>query len=180
MSVEASSKPLKVGSRVEVIGKGHRGTVAYVGATLFATGKWVGVILDEAKGKNDGTVQGRKYFTCEENHGIFVRQSQIQVFEDGADTTSPETPESAALKVPKRDSLDAAKASKLRGVKPKKVVPFSQLICVSPHLLAACKAPQCTPAHCHPSLPCLHRAVACLLIACAPLRRPLACSEDGR
>uniref|UniRef100_A0A8C0BZD3 Dynactin subunit 1 n=1 Tax=Buteo japonicus TaxID=224669 RepID=A0A8C0BZD3_9AVES len=102
MSVEASSKPLKVGSRVEVIGKGHRGTVAYVGATLFATGKWVGVILDEAKGKNDGTVQGRRYFTCEENHGIFVRQSQIQVFEDGADTTSPETPESAALKVPKR------------------------------------------------------------------------------
>ncbi|PKU46793.1 dynactin subunit 1-like isoform x1 [Limosa lapponica baueri] len=113
MSTEAGSKPLKVGSRVEVIGKGHRGTVAYVGATLFATGKWVGVILDEAKGKNDGTVQGRKYFTCEENHGIFVRQSQIQVFEDGADTTSPETPESAALKVPKRDSLDAAKASKL-------------------------------------------------------------------
>ncbi|NXE16523.1 DCTN1 protein, partial [Lophotis ruficrista] len=102
MSAEAGSRPLKVGSRVEVIGKGHRGTVAYVGATLFATGKWVGVILDEAKGKNDGTVQGRKYFTCEENHGIFVRQSQIQVFEDGADTTSPETPESAALKVPKR------------------------------------------------------------------------------
>uniref|UniRef100_A0A8C8BK83 Dynactin subunit 1 n=1 Tax=Otus sunia TaxID=257818 RepID=A0A8C8BK83_9STRI len=78
MSVEAGSKPLKVGSRVEVIGKGHRGTVAYVGATLFATGKWVGVILDEAKGKNDGTVQGRKYFTCEENHGIFVRQSQVR------------------------------------------------------------------------------------------------------
>eukprot|EP00075_Anas_platyrhynchos_P022444 XP_027311697.1 dynactin subunit 1 isoform X3 [Anas platyrhynchos] len=45
---------------------------------------------------------------------------QIQVFEDGADTTSPETPDSAALKVPKRDSLEAAKASKLRGVKPKK------------------------------------------------------------
>nr|XP_048702447.1 dynactin subunit 1 isoform X7 [Caretta caretta] len=113
MSVEASGKPLKVGSRVEVIGKGHRGTVAYVGATLFATGKWVGVILDEAKGKNDGTVQGRKYFTCEENHGIFVRQSQIQVFEDGADTTSPETPESSASKVPKRESLEATKASKL-------------------------------------------------------------------
>nr|2COY_A Chain A, Dynactin-1 [Homo sapiens] len=82
MSAEASARPLRVGSRVEVIGKGHRGTVAYVGATLFATGKWVGVILDEAKGKNDGTVQGRKYFTCDEGHGIFVRQSQIQVFED--------------------------------------------------------------------------------------------------
>lgn len=79
MSGEGSGKPLKVGSRVEVIGKGYRGTVAYVGATLFATGKWVGVILDESKGKNDGTVQGRKYFTCEENHGIFVRQSQVSV-----------------------------------------------------------------------------------------------------
>ncbi|KAG8134243.1 putative Dynactin subunit 1 isoform 1 protein [Naja naja] len=79
MSAEVGGKPLKVGARVEVIGKGHRGTVAYVGATLFATGKWVGVILDEAKGKNDGTVQGRRYFTCEENHGIFVRQSQSVV-----------------------------------------------------------------------------------------------------
>lgn len=62
---------------MEVIGKGQRGTVAYIGATLFASGKWVGVILNEAKGKNDGTVQGKRYFTCEENHGIFVRQSQV-------------------------------------------------------------------------------------------------------
>ncbi|XP_011939721.1 PREDICTED: dynactin subunit 1 isoform X7 [Cercocebus atys] len=114
MSAEASARPLRVGSRVEVIGKGHRGTVAYVGATLFATGKWVGVILDEAKGKNDGTVQGRKYFTCDEGHGIFVRQSQIQVFEDGADTTSPETPDSSASKVLKREGTDTtAKTSKL-------------------------------------------------------------------
>ncbi|XP_023420541.1 dynactin subunit 1 isoform X12 [Cavia porcellus] len=121
MSAEAGARPLRVGSRVEVIGKGHRGTVAYVGATLFATGKWVGVILDEAKGKNDGTVQGRKYFTCDEGHGIFVRQSQIQVFEDGADTTSPETPDSSASKVLKREGADpASKTSKLRGLKPKK------------------------------------------------------------
>ncbi|XP_045684876.1 dynactin subunit 1 isoform X5 [Phyllostomus hastatus] len=121
MSAEASARPLRVGSRVEVIGKGHRGTVAYVGATLFATGKWVGVILDEAKGKNDGTVQGRRYFTCEEGHGIFVRQSQIQVFEDGADTTSPETPDSSASKALRREGTDSAtKTSKLRGLKPKK------------------------------------------------------------
>ncbi|XP_063781467.1 dynactin subunit 1 isoform X9 [Pseudophryne corroboree] len=113
MSVEATGKPLKVGSRVEVIGKGHRGTVAFVGATLFATGKWVGVILDDPKGKNDGTVQGRRYFTCEENHGIFVRQSQIQVVDDGADTTSPETPEPTATKILKRDIGDTPKASKL-------------------------------------------------------------------
>uniref|UniRef100_A0A8C7J6E5 Dynactin subunit 1 n=1 Tax=Oncorhynchus kisutch TaxID=8019 RepID=A0A8C7J6E5_ONCKI len=77
MSSDGGGRPAKVGSRVEVIGKGHRGTVAYIGATLFSTGKWVGVILDESKGKNDGTVQGKRYFTCHENHGIFVRQSQV-------------------------------------------------------------------------------------------------------
>lgn len=78
MSSDGGGRPVKVGSLVEVIGKGQRGTVAYIGTTLFASGKWVGVILDEAKGKNDGTVQGKRYFTCEENHGIFVRQSQVR------------------------------------------------------------------------------------------------------
>ncbi|XP_054652817.1 dynactin subunit 1 isoform X9 [Dunckerocampus dactyliophorus] len=122
MSSDSGSggRPAKVGSLVEVIGKGQRGTVAYIGTTLFASGKWVGVILDEAKGKNDGTVQGKRYFTCEENHGIFVRQSQIQLVDDGADTTSPETPESSTTKLPKRDTLETSKSTKLRGVKPKK------------------------------------------------------------
>uniref|UniRef100_A0A8D0A4L9 Dynactin subunit 1 n=1 Tax=Sander lucioperca TaxID=283035 RepID=A0A8D0A4L9_SANLU len=97
-----SSKPPKIGSTVEVIGKGQRGTVAYIGATLFASGKWVGVILDEAKGKNDGTVQGKRYFACEENHGIFVRQSQLHVVEDGSSATSPDTPESGIAKIPRQ------------------------------------------------------------------------------
>lgn len=96
---------MKVGSLVEVIGKGQRGTVAYVGATLFASGKWVGVILDEPKGKNDGTVQGKSYFNCKENHGIFVRQSQIQPIEDGGSSaTSPDTPESGIAKVPRKET----------------------------------------------------------------------------
>uniref|UniRef100_A0A3P9JEP5 Dynactin subunit 1 n=1 Tax=Oryzias latipes TaxID=8090 RepID=A0A3P9JEP5_ORYLA len=98
-SAEASSD---IGSVVEVTGKGQRGTVAYIGTTLFASGKWVGVILDEPKGKNDGTVQGKRYFTCEENHGIFVRQSQIQVVDEGSGSTSPETPESTLAKILKQ------------------------------------------------------------------------------
>lgn len=80
MSSDGGGRPVKVGSLVEVIGKGHRGTVAYIGNTLFASGKWVGVILEEPKGKNDGTVQGKRYFTCQENRGIFVRQSQVLPF----------------------------------------------------------------------------------------------------
>ncbi|XP_008299114.1 dynactin subunit 1 [Stegastes partitus] len=114
MSSDGGGRPVKVGSLVEVIGKGQRGTVAYIGTTLFASGKWVGVILDEAKGKNDGTVQGKRYFTCEESHGIFVRQSQIQLVDDGADTTSPETPEPGTGKVPKREILETPKSTKLQ------------------------------------------------------------------
>ncbi|TMS02482.1 Dynactin subunit 1 [Larimichthys crocea] len=103
----------RIGSVVEVIGKGQRGTVAYIGATLFASGKWVGVILNEPKGKNDGTVQGKRYFTCEENHGIFVRQSQIQVVDDGSSATSPDTPESGVAKIPRqKDIHETPKTSK--------------------------------------------------------------------
>ncbi|XP_016535894.1 dynactin subunit 1 isoform X2 [Poecilia formosa] len=120
MSSDGGGRPVKVGSLVEVIGKGQRGTVAYIGNTLFASGKWVGVILDEPKGKNDGTVQGKRYFTCQENYGIFVRQSQIQLVDDGADT-SPETPEPTTGRVPKREILELSKSAKLRGLKPKKV-----------------------------------------------------------
>ncbi|XP_055363106.1 dynactin subunit 1-like isoform X6 [Betta splendens] len=116
-----SGKPPKIGSIVEVTGKGQRGTVAYIGATLFASGKWVGVILDEPKGKNDGTVQGKRYFTCEENHGIFVRQSQIQVVEDGSAATSPDAPESGITRMSKqKDIPETPKTSKQTPVSIKK------------------------------------------------------------
>ncbi|XP_016418165.1 dynactin subunit 1a isoform X1 [Sinocyclocheilus rhinocerous] len=113
MSSDGGGRPVKVGSLVEVIGKGQRGTVAYIGATLFASGKWVGVILDEPKGKNDGTVQGKRYFTCEENHGIFVRQSQIQLMDEGGSSaTSPETPDSGVAKLLKKEVQETPKAVK--------------------------------------------------------------------
>ncbi|XP_066262436.1 dynactin subunit 1 [Euwallacea similis] len=73
---------IKVGQRV-IVKKVH-GVVAFIGKTNFAPGKWIGVILDEAKGKNDGTVQEVEYFKCDPNHGTFVRENQIQPLdEDG-------------------------------------------------------------------------------------------------
>ena len=57
-----AEKSLRLNQRVEVTGKDVRGIVAYVGSTMFASGKWIGVILDEPKGKNNGTVQGKSYF----------------------------------------------------------------------------------------------------------------------
>jgi hypothetical protein len=53
---------LTLNQRVMVIGKDVKGSVAYVGHPTFATGKWIGVILDEPKGKNNGTVRGHAYF----------------------------------------------------------------------------------------------------------------------
>ncbi|GAA6069439.1 kinesin-like protein KIF13A isoform X3 [Tachysurus ichikawai] len=53
------------------------GTVHYVGGVEFAQGIWVGVELDCAVGKHDGTVQGRVYFRCATGHGVFVRPAWL-------------------------------------------------------------------------------------------------------
>lgn len=80
---------LKIGSRVELIDKSWHGTVAYVGSTQFQPGKWIGVILDEPKGKNNGVVQGKEYFKCNENHGLFVRAAQLKFLnKEGSSTSS--------------------------------------------------------------------------------------------
>jgi len=74
-----SEKNIKVGARVELTGKELFGTIAYVGMTSFAVGKWVGVVLDEPKGKNSGSIKGQQYFQCDENCGMFVRPTQLRV-----------------------------------------------------------------------------------------------------
>lgn len=51
---------LEVGCRVELNGKGVLGKVAFIGPTHFETGTWVGIILDEPKGKNNGVVKNRQ------------------------------------------------------------------------------------------------------------------------
>lgn len=45
-------------------------------------GKWIGVVLDDDSGKNNGEVQGKKYFSCPDNHGIFVRPNQVGLIPD--------------------------------------------------------------------------------------------------
>eukprot|EP00435_Cladocopium_sp_Y103_P019926 s344_g4.t2 len=53
------------------------GTVLFIGSTHFAEGTWLGVELDEAKGKNNGTVQNVHYFTARPAHGLFVRPAKV-------------------------------------------------------------------------------------------------------
>ena len=95
---QSGSMEVVLGQRVSAPSKGANGTVRFIGEAEFAAGKWIGVELDEPKGKvcerrrnrhqnhthsrslaqNNGTVNDRVYFTCAANHGVFLRQSQIE------------------------------------------------------------------------------------------------------
>lgn len=67
-----SAAVLTVGSRVRTE-KGLCGTVRYAGSVGFSRGMWAGLDMDAPDGKNDGSLQGHRYFNCAPNHGLFVR-----------------------------------------------------------------------------------------------------------
>ncbi|KAK6327083.1 hypothetical protein J4Q44_G00027280 [Coregonus suidteri] len=71
------------------VGK-RSGTVHYVGGVEFAKGIWVGVQLDLAVGKHNGTVQGRVYFRCPPGYGVFVKPSCLTRGPPSMDTTDPQ------------------------------------------------------------------------------------------
>ena len=50
-----------------------------MGPVDFAEGTWLGVELRTPKGKNDGSVQGKRYFSCKAMHGLIVRPSKVTV-----------------------------------------------------------------------------------------------------
>eukprot|EP00057_Strongylocentrotus_purpuratus_P028199 XP_011682673.1 PREDICTED: CAP-Gly domain-containing linker protein 1 isoform X4 [Strongylocentrotus purpuratus] len=65
-----------IGDRVIVGGNKH-GHVQFLGETQFSSGEWAGVVLDEAIGKNDGSVNGIRYFQCEPKKGVFARADKL-------------------------------------------------------------------------------------------------------
>ncbi|CAL8106712.1 unnamed protein product [Calicophoron daubneyi] len=67
---------LQVGDRVQLSG-GRTGTLRFLGSTEFSGGEWAGVELDEPLGKNDGSVGGKRYFTCKPNFGLFISTNKV-------------------------------------------------------------------------------------------------------
>ncbi|XP_065357160.1 restin homolog isoform X2 [Calliphora vicina] len=90
---------LTVGDRVIVSsGFGSRpGILRYLGETQFASGNWCGIELDEASGKNDGSVDGIRYFECKAKYGVFVPIAKVSL--------SPSSKKSRLSRTGSRESL---------------------------------------------------------------------------
>ncbi|XP_022249018.1 kinesin-like protein KIF13A isoform X2 [Limulus polyphemus] len=74
---------LTVGESVMISPYNKTGVVAFLGATVFAPGVWAGVELDTPTGKNDGSVDGVRYFQCKPRFGIFVRPDKLNIDKRG-------------------------------------------------------------------------------------------------
>jgi dynactin complex subunit len=69
---------LEVGKRLQV--DKHTATVRYVGPLEGQPGNWIGLQWDDVtRGKHDGSLCGKKYFTCSDGHksGSFVRVQKL-------------------------------------------------------------------------------------------------------
>ncbi|OJJ96503.1 hypothetical protein ASPACDRAFT_63424 [Aspergillus aculeatus ATCC 16872] len=71
---------------------GRQATVRFVGTTHFAPGDWVGIELDEPTGKNDGAVQGERYFDCEPGFGMFIRPTAVDAIIEQPPARPPPKP----------------------------------------------------------------------------------------
>jgi tubulin-specific chaperone B len=73
---------IPIGSRCQVRAPNaptRVGTVMYTGELDGKPGLFVGVKYDEPLGKNDGSVEGKRYFECSKNYGGFVKPEHVTV-----------------------------------------------------------------------------------------------------
>ncbi|UZJ57502.1 hypothetical protein CBS101457_006822 [Exobasidium rhododendri] len=89
MASPKGNAPLRLHQRCKVASYG-RGEILFVGQTSFSHGLWVGIALDEPKGKNDGSIQDKVYFDALPGHGVFVRTSQVETIDDVDDDDEEE------------------------------------------------------------------------------------------
>jgi hypothetical protein len=131
-----------LGEKIYLHGLKKWGTVRYFGDALFSDGKWIGVELLEEIGRNDGTVQGHRYFTCKPKHGVFVRPSNCSKVSAPISTPSRPSPTTPNVKMnrnpnraslPNEQSLSAPRHSErsMSLYQPKDFAPESELDSVS-------------------------------------------------
>lgn len=81
------------------------GVLRYVGEPEFSEGVWCGVELDQPNGKNNGSVHGIRYFMCEDNCGVFVPVSKVELDTNRRSRSRPNSqPSSRAPSVERKES----------------------------------------------------------------------------
>ena len=70
-----------VGKRVAVVGYDCEGVLRFFGQHHKTGRARCGVALDERIGRNNGTVAGHRYFTCEDGHGVLCAPHKVTVLE---------------------------------------------------------------------------------------------------
>jgi tubulin-folding cofactor B len=80
---EVKKRDIEVSKRCQLgEDSARRGTIAFVGEVpeiKGAVGPWVGVMLDEPLGKNDGSIGGTRYFECPAKRGVFIRPDRVEI-----------------------------------------------------------------------------------------------------
>lgn len=97
---------------------GRNGIIRFVGQTHFAAGDWVGVELEDDTGKNDGSVQGERYFDCPMGRGMFVRPTTITVIAQPPPPPKPAPAAAAAARKGGRPSSMFTKGNPSTGSDP--------------------------------------------------------------
>ncbi|XP_016911301.1 restin homolog isoform X3 [Apis cerana] len=79
LSSTVSQRDLRIGDRVIVSSSqgSKTGVLRYYGTTEFAVGEWCGVELDDPIGKNDGSVNDKRYFECRPKYGLFAPAHKV-------------------------------------------------------------------------------------------------------
>ncbi|RDB16858.1 Dynactin subunit 1 [Hypsizygus marmoreus] len=76
----STNRAFEVGDNVRIESLGYEGTLRYIGEIEGKLGLWAGVELSggfSGKGKNNGTVNGKQYFSCPQNCGVFVATTKL-------------------------------------------------------------------------------------------------------
>ncbi|KAI9889462.1 MAG: hypothetical protein M1814_005245 [Vezdaea aestivalis] len=80
----------RVGQTIQ-LSDGRVCVIRFLGTAHFSAGDWIGVELDDGTGKNDGSVQGERYFECEPGNGMFLRPAGVTQILEEAPKPPPKT-----------------------------------------------------------------------------------------
>lgn len=79
MTPEEAAAAYPIDGRVEVDPGARRGTIRHAGHIINTKGIWIGILLDEPQGNNDGTKDGKRYFECRDKYGVFSKPANVRV-----------------------------------------------------------------------------------------------------